>query len=384
MRTNLAVKNLLSDPRRFLVAVTGVSFATTLVLMQLGFFGAILGSAVLIYDRLEFDVVLRSPSYVVLAQSDSFPEDRLATADTVPGVERVTPLWAGMTVWRNPVTAVRRPILVLGVDPERLPFHLAGEQNGASGPELAARLRQSGSVLIDTRSRKEFGPQGTPGETIDTEVNGSAVRIVGRFTMGTGFTADGAVLANRGTFRRISNGEPGRVSLGLVRVAAGSDPATVAAQLAAALPPDVVALTRPEARLAERWHWILDESLGTIFAMGLAVSVVVGVAVVYQLLSAEITDRFAEYATLKAMGYRPAFLGGVILQQAALLACAAFPPSLLVAGLLDWAARTFANVPVELWPWRIATALVLTVSMCVGSGLLSIRKVQTADPAELF
>src|SRR5690606_32183145 len=98
------------------------------------------------------------------------------------------------------------------------------------------------------------------------------------------------------------------------------------------------------------WTW--SEALGVIFLMGLGVSIVVGIAVVYQLLSAEITSRFAEYATLKAMGYPPRYLTNLILQQSAMLAILAFPLAWGGAAALDWVARSFQNVPVAMVWWR--------------------------------
>jgi putative ABC transport system permease protein len=44
----------------------------------------------------------------------------------------------------------------------------------------------------------------------------------------------------------------------------------------------------------------------------------------------------------------------------------------------------FTGLPLFLTAGRIGLILVLTVSMCIVSGLLALRKVQQADPAEVF
>ena len=42
------------------------------------------------------------------------------------------------------------------------------------------------------------------------------------------------------------------------------------------------------------------------------------------------------------------------------------------------------NLPMEMTPERGAQVLLLTIVMCAGSGLLALRKLRAADPAEVF
>ena len=56
-------------------------------------------------------------------------------------------------------------------------------------------------------------------EGVSTEVGRHRVDVVGEFTLGTGFGADGAVVASKATFRRLLPfRRPSEVSLGLVRL----------------------------------------------------------------------------------------------------------------------------------------------------------------------
>src|SRR4029450_9705226 len=63
MKTPLAWLNLLHQKKRSLVAIFGVGFAALLVFMQLGFYGGAEGTATIIYDQLEFEVILLAPPY---------------------------------------------------------------------------------------------------------------------------------------------------------------------------------------------------------------------------------------------------------------------------------------------------------------------------------
>ena len=96
------------------------------------------------------------------------------------------------------------------------------------------------------------------------------------------------------------------------------------------------------------------------------------------------TERLGEYATLKAVGYDNAYLGGVVLLQALYLALAGFGPGLAVSAGLYALLGQFTGLPVFLTIWRVAFVLLLTVVMCAASGWVTVRKVQTADPATLF
>jgi putative ABC transport system permease protein len=91
-----------------------------------------------------------------------------------------------------------------------------------------------------------------------------------------------------------------------------------------------------------------------------------------------------EYATLKAMGYSNLFLSRVVLNEAYLLAVIGFVPGILLSLAVYSQAREATNLPVEMTVERAVTVLVLTIAMCAGSALLALRKLKSADPAEVF
>src|SRR5262245_33518239 len=102
MKTPLAWHNLIHQKKRTLVAVAGVSFAALLIFMQLGFFGAAQGTATIIYDELEFDIVLIAPQYIDLNRPGTFPIERLQQTQSIDGVLSAAPILVGPAPWRNP------------------------------------------------------------------------------------------------------------------------------------------------------------------------------------------------------------------------------------------------------------------------------------------
>jgi len=387
MRTPLAWLNLVENKTRTGVATAGVAFAVVLIFMQLGFLGAAQRSATLVYDSLDFDVLIRSPRYLHLLKARDFPRARLHGAASVEGVAKVRPFYAAASVWRCPEHSAtagrRRAILTIGVRPDDPPFLVDEIQRQApllGTPQFA---------LIGSRSRPEFGPRngicfGDADLGVVTEVGRGPVEIRGHFALDTGFVADGSLILSDEGFCRIQGRSPDDVTLGLLKVTPGSDPAAVARALSEQLPEDVVVLTREEVNRFEVNRWVKNTSIGIIFQLGVAVALMVGTAIVYQVLYSDVANRLAEYATLKAMGYGGGYLAKVVLQQAAALALLGFVPGLLIAEILYRITGAAARLPMQTtWP-QIAFVLILSVVMCMVSGLGALRKVRAADPADLF
>jgi putative ABC transport system permease protein len=235
---------------------------------------------------------------------------------------------------------------------------------------------------MDRLSRKQFGDWRRAN---NLQIGGTQVEVVGEFSMGTGFGADGDVVTSEQTFQELfPQNSPESVSLGLLRAKPGFDPASVAEDLRRQLPPDVNVWTRLQIERSEREHWIIRTSVGIIFALGVVIGFIVGTAIVYQVLSSDIANHQAEYATLKAMGYSNGYLASIVLQQALLLAVLGFLPGWAISLGLYMATERSAHIPMRMGTALSLFMLVLSVAMCALSGIASLRKVNRADPADLF
>ena len=175
-----------------------------------------------------------------------------------------------------------------------------------------------------------------------------------------------------------------QVNFGLIRLAPGRDPVEAKRQLQAALPRDVKVHTHEEIDASERRYWLRLTSIGQFLSVAVVLVVVVGIIFVYQMMAADIRSMLAEYATVKALGYTPPYLTRVVLWQALLLALLGYVPSFFASLGLYAAARTWGNIPTRMTVAIAAGVFVLTAGMCLASGFLAVRKVQTADPADLF
>jgi putative ABC transport system permease protein len=134
----------------------------------------------------------------------------------------------------------------------------------------------------------------------------------------------------------------------------------------------------------EENYWRTASPIGFVFGLGTVMAFVVGVVIVYQVLSTDVNAHLKEYATFKAMGYSNFYLLSIVFEEAIILAFLGFiPGAILPLGLYALAANATA-LPIYMTASRAVFVLVLTVVMCALSGTITTRKLQSADPADMF
>ncbi|WP_407882888.1 FtsX-like permease family protein, partial [Scytonema sp. NUACC26] len=87
---------------------------------------------------------------------------------------------------------------------------------------------------------------------------------------------------------------------------------------------------------------------------------------------------------LKAIGYTQNYLLTVILQEALILAILGYLPGIAVTLFLYDMARAATLLPVFMSGERAVMVLILTIMMCFISGAIAVRKLRSADPADIF
>lgn len=373
---------LTREKTRLAVALAGISFADILMFMQLGFRDALYYSNVRFHNSLQGDIVLiNSQSSAVLAMR-SFSQRRLYKALELPAVQSVHPIYLDFTIWKNPVTGRPRSILIFGMNPETNIVNLPGVQ------ENLDKLKLPDVVLFDRSSRVEYGPIAAnydQGKTVTAEVRRRRIKVEGLFTLGASFGADGNLITSDINFLRIfNNRQKGLIDIGLIRLKPGANANVVAQELRKYLPNEVNVLTKQEFIDFERNYWANSTAIGFIFTLGTVMGFIVGTVIVYQILYTEVADHLAEYATLKAIGYTQNYLLTVILQEALLLAVLGYLPGIVFAFFMYNSARNATLLPVFMSFDRAVMVLILTMLMCIISGAIAVRKLRSADPADIF
>jgi putative ABC transport system permease protein len=379
----LAWRNIMSDKRRLLRSTSGIMFAALLMLLQLGFRGAFVDSALQIIHQIDGDIFLTSATKFRFGRKDAFSRRQLYAARSVEGVESARPIYAEWTIslWKNPQTEKTYNVQVLAFDPDQPVFLF---------PEVAEhlqQLRQPDTALSDRRARRfhGFAHAGTV-----TELSRREIRIVGVFSLGPDFTTDGTVITSDRTFLKLfaphvlAKNELADVEFGVVKVQPGYSIEEVQRNLKQALPVSVAVRTKQEQLALEMVFQNSVSPVGPIFMLGTAIGFLVGMMISYQILYTDLSDQLPQYATLKAIGYENSYLIRIVLAQAAFYALCGFVPACIIGALLYYIIGEIALLPLHMSAPIIFGTFALTLGMCLLSGALAVRRVLAADPAEVF
>jgi putative ABC transport system permease protein len=222
-------------------------------------------------------------------------------------------------------------------------------------------------------------------DRVYTEINDRKVEIVSTFKMGASFASDGNVFTSEQNFQRIfPNRNIDQVDYGVISLKKGSDINTVKQQLIAILDEDLLVLTHAELAAFEKQYWGEQAPIGFIFGFGMVMGLVVGMVIVYQILFTDITNNLQEYATLKAIGYSNNYLSLVVFASSLILALLGFLPGLLIASLLYTLTESVIYIPMPLPISKILMVFSIILGMCVLAGLIAMRKLKAANPAEML
>jgi putative ABC transport system permease protein len=372
---------LIEHKSRLAIAIAGIAFADLLIFVQLGFQDALYDSAIEPHRNLQADLVVINPQFQSLISVKSFQRDRLYQTLGYSGVKSVNSLYVSTGQWRNPTTRIDRAILVWGVDPTQPTFRF---------PEVQQKLeyiKPLNRVLFDRAGRPEYGDIAEDYRqkgAFEVELNSKLLMVEGIFTNGASFAADGNAITSDSTFLNLFPNRKGSdIDIGLINLKPGADRKLIQQSIAAAMP-DLRILTTEEFAAVEKNYWESQGAIGFIFTLGVIVGFIVGIVIVYQILHTDVSDRLPEYATLKAMGYTDRYLFIVVLQEALILSLLGFLPGMGVSIGLYKVAQSATLLPIIMKIDRAIFVLILTILMCVGSGAIAIRKLQSADPADLF
>lgn len=367
---------------RFAAALAGVAFANILVFMQLGFLGSLITSISLPYAQMNADIFVSASDMNTLSDGSPMPRQRMFEALAVPGVKSATPLYFGKIEWKQPDGSIRT-LDTFGIDPAVVTFN---------NPVINAALDElkiSDRALVD-RGTRNASPaafrQIEQGKPYTFESKGRTLTVTGTFRMGGGFAADGYLVVSDQTFLRLfpsrAAGAPNYI---LLKVEPGASIADVTKALQEKLPRyDTIVRTVAEAVAKDQSFQTTQRPVGLVFGFGIVIGILVGMIIVYQVLSTDVADHIREYATFKAIGYPQRFFLSVVFEEALVLAVLGFIPGFIIAVGLYAVVANVASLPVSMTAMRAIGVFIATLAMCTISGAIATRRLAKADPADLF
>jgi putative ABC transport system permease protein len=139
-----------------------------------------------------------------------------------------------------------------------------------------------------------------------------------------------------------------------------------------------------EAFAKDRTFQTTQRPVGLVFGFGVVIGILVGIIIVYQVLSTDVAEHLKEYATFKAIGYSQRFFLGIVFEEALILAVLGFIPGFLVSLGLYTMVAGVTGLPLAMTGPRVVFVLAGTLVMCTLSGAIATRKLASANPADLF
>lgn len=381
-KTPLAWFQLKREKTRLAVALAGIAFADILMFFQLGLLDALFESVVKPYTSLQGDLFLINPLFESLNVVRSFPRKQLYQAAGAKEVESINYLYVGQGEWRNAQTRTNQPTMVFAINPHNSAITLPDVQAHQNELKLLNRMLydRAGAEHFFGNVVKELQQSGS----VPIQFNNFQVEVVGTFVMGASFAANGNVITSHSTFLRLFPArKPNEIDIGVIQLKPGTNVKQVQAAMQSELK-SVLILTHEEFIQHEKKYWEATSPIGILFGFGAIIGFIVGTIIVYQILYSDVSDHLPEYATLKAMGYSDGYLVGVLIQEALIMAVLGFIPGFVISIGLYSVAAAATFLPIGMTISRALLVLTLTIVMCAASGGIAMRKLQSADPADIF
>lgn len=376
----LAIAQISHQKMRSAVALAGIGFANILIFMQLGFRAILFDGVTRVHEQLDGELFLLSDSAQFMGDQ-TFSRRHLYQAEAVAGVESASPMYYGQSTWRNPENHKQVDVTVIGFNPAQPVLTLPKVNQHLDTIQLPD------TVLFDDQSQATLGPIAetlSSGETVRTEVGGREISVADTYSLGSTLFRSGHVITSDQNYLRLfGTDSTDNVQIGVIDLEANADIEAVQAGLDVALPDEVQVLTLEELTQLEEAYWA-QMPAGIIFNFGAAMGFIVGVVIVYQVLYSDVSDHLPEYATMKAMGYSGKQLLSIIFQEALILAVLGFLPGYSLSLGMYSALGALTRIPVAMRPDVAVQVFLMTVAMCSISGAIASRKLQAADPADIF
>src|SRR5208337_850469 len=371
---DLARKILLYDKIRFLITVTGVAFAVTLVFVQVGLFEGLLANASVTIEQIDADLWVTARNTPNVDFSNTFPETYVQRVRSISGVARADNLivWFGRV--SLPTGANENAVLYALEHFDRwgIPWSIS------SGDPRD--LRRGKYLILDDSATKRFG-QFAVGDY--REVFGQRLKIIGKTREARSFTTNPIAFVDYRLAQSMNRQElHNRTTYVLVKLAPGADSEAVRAEIHRRLPYNDVH-SRAEWAACSRNYWTSSTGLGLNMIMTVFLGCLVGVVVVAQTLYTSTMEHIKEFATVKAIGGGNAEIYGIIAKQAVIAAVAGFALGAAMAyGLRPLLAGL--DLKLILTPTFSIYVFAGTLALCLGASAISFRRVASLDPALVF
>lgn len=360
----VARRNLLADKVKFFVALGGVTLAIVLILVVQSLYSGVQRESSSFIHNLPGDLWVTQQGTTDLVFSNShLPESAVDRIATVPGVALVDRLYGRLMSFEVDGREVRTYVMSLGPDGDALRAEVRGV------------VPEPGTIIIDHTFAKQTGL--ARGEVLrfnDDEFTVAEVRHVGNVLV-TQFA-----FIHPDDFRRVF-GVPDTANFFLVSL--GPQAAAGTADAISEQVEGSSVFTTDE--FAGRSTQKSTGDFLPIIRVIVAISFLVGLAVLSLTMYSATIEQAREYAIMKALGASPLWLYRVVLSQSTLISILGFGSGVGLAFLFNRLAGDIVPQFITYIRWQdVAIVLGAAGVMSFLASYLPINRVARVDPASVF
>lgn len=366
---------------RFAAALAGVAFANVLVFVQLGIMNSMAAATLRPYQFFRADIMISAGDANSLTDGGNVARQWLLQAMADPDVVDGASLFIANVPWDRGDKDIS--LTTFGVNPVKTDF---------LAPEIAADLgllQVQDAAILDRLARGLARAEAAairPQSPLSFETEGRTLTAYATFAGGGGFGGDGYMMVSDQTFLSLfparSSAAPDHI---LLSVRPGAQAEAVIARLKDLISDPALRIrTFAQAGQDDLRYQQTRRPTGIIFGFGVLIGVLVGLVIVYQVLSTDVADHLREYATFKAMGYGPRFFLGIVLEEALVLGIMGFIPGLIVGTTILTLMGSITTLPLAMTPFMAISVFGGTLVFSALSGAIATRRLAAADPADLF
>ena len=374
----LALKMLFGDHAKYLMLISGITFATILMAQGAALFAGLMSWTSSTLRNVRAEIWVADAKVEQIGDIKPLRDIDVNRVRSVDGVAWASPLFQGLMQARL-FDGSSKLVTLIGIDATTLA--------GAPVKMIAGTLddlRLPNTVIIDEFGVERLGEAlARPLRLGDVfEMNDREARVVGICQAVRSFTGGPYVYT---TYERAVQYSPlQRKTLSFILAAPreGVSPTQLAARIAEQT--GLRAFTEHEFTWSTIWWYVANTGIPINVGVLVILGFVVGVAISGQTFYSFVLENTRNLGALRAMGTSTPRLCAMLVLQSLAVGFVGYGLGLGVVALLGHGALRIGKVPfLILWQIPVAT-LIAVLCICVVSALLGILRIARLDPAIVF
>ncbi len=375
---HVALRMLFGDKPKYIMLISGLTFAALLMSQQCGVFFGLLSWTTSHMRNMRASIWVVDPKVQQINEVKPLRDTDVNRVRSVVGVGYAAPMYAGLLQARM-ADGGFKPVQIVGLD--------SATMVGRPGNILAGRLedlRLPSSVMIDTDAVAKLSIGRSRLLTIGDvfEINDREARIIGICKGSKSWTGAPYVFTTYEHALRYAPPQRKMLSFVVAEPAVG----WTALQTARKIEKEtgLKAYTEDEFFWSTIWWYFRNTGIPTSFGTTILLGLIVGIAVSGQTFYSFVLENTRHFAALKAMGASTWLLARMLLLQALMVGFIGYGLGIGLASMLGF---MFVNKgqPPFIMPYQLPLATFgLIFLICIFAALLGIRRVAKLEAAIVF